>query len=652
LNKKLVAVFAAVGLLVATAGMASGVPKTRKHKPGKSPAASALNQSLHPDDQHGQADGHLPPARRNVDLVGRLRLTDTPGGIADVHYYKGYAYLAAWAPECPEGGVHVVDVSNPRNPRKVGFIPAGPEDYVGEGVHTIHISNNAFEGDVLLVNHEACGSNAQQGISLWDITNPRQPWPLALHTGDFTFFGEPFDFANSVHSVMGFTQDNNSKAFAVLVDNDEAGAFDVDIMNITNPGRPRMIAEVGLPDWAGAEVDAHGEDAFHHDMWFKRINGDDILGVSYWDAGWVFLNVNDPSNPEFIYDTNYPDSDLLGFSPPEGNGHQGEWSEDNRFFLGTDEDNAAFRAPHEILGGDNAGIYQGSQFAWTVPMNERYADGKAEGTTVYAGSGCPDDPDTPEVEGDVNENGIADRDEVPEASEYDAEYEEGEERIIVFTRGVCFFSEKVESGQLKGWDHVVIGNHHVGSGDGRFPNAFLCGSQGHDFDVTASGTCVGHRTMHLIFNDEPNYDTPEEPFIGADMPAIGTVGEEVSITSTFDGSGYLNLYDFETGEFLDYYAVRQAIDPDHASGSGTMTIHEIETDRRNNENLGYIAWYDVGLKVVKWTRNGIESLGTYRHAAGNDFWGVSLQQRGDRRPLIYMSDRDSGLWIFKYTGQQ
>ena len=94
------------------------------------------------------------------------------------------------------------------------------------------------------------------------------------------------------------------------------------------------------------------------------------------------------------------------------------------------------------------------------------------------------------------------------------------------------------------------------------------------------------------------------------------------------------------------------LEREKAFGFGTMSIHEIETDQRPGSNLGYIAWYAIGLKVVKWNENGIKSMGTYRDVGGNDFWGVSLEPRKNgRSPLIHMSDRDSGLWIFEYTGR-
>lgn len=634
--KKVILVLSALCLLIASA-VAVGASQDKGSGRDVTAGGETGPSRASDDGQHGPSTGHLPGAQKNFKLVSRLRLTDVDGGIADVHYYKGYAYLAAWSPECPNGGTHVVDVRDPQNPVKVGFLPAGPNDYVGEGVHAIHVENRRFTGDILLVNHEPCNENGHAGISLWDITDPTDPWPLARHEGDFDAWGRPW--ANSVHSVLGFTQQNDRKAYAVLVDNDEQGSTDVDIMDISDPGRPELISEVGLPDWPDVEVDGNGENAFHHDVWYRHVNGHHVLAVSYWDAGWVFLNVDDPANPVPLFDTNYPETDFLGFSPPEGNAHQGEWSRDGEFWLGTDEDFSPFRADFDILTGPNAGDFDGGEFGWTVPIAQNFENDIAQGTTVWGGTGCPED---------VNGNGTPDNEEVPDASDYDQHYSEGEERIIVLTRGTCFFSQKVEAGEDAGWDMVLIGNHHAGSGAGEFPDAYICGSKGHEYEPTVSAGCIGHRAMHLLFNDAPTYG--DQPHEGSDMPPIGTVGEEAAMTSEFDGWGYLNLYDYDTGEYIDSYAPKQVLERDKAFGWGTMSVHEIATDPRRGSNLGYLAWYGIGLKAVEWGPDGIKSRGVYRHIAGNDFWGVSLERRRGKSPLIHMSDRDSGLWIFKYTG--
>ena len=640
MRKRLLASLAVVALIASSAGTATAdIPRRNSRKTQSDSALQTTKRLLGLDAlkgrQHGGREGHLPGARENVRLISKLRLTKVEGGIADVHYYKGFAYLSAWAPECPKGGVHVVDVRRPNKPKRVGFIPAGPDDYVGEGVHAIHIDNRWFEGDVLLVNHEGCGPEFKEGISLWDITKPGAPKPLALHTGDFETDGQSFPTANSVHSVLGWTAGH--KAYAVYSDNYEAGVTDVDIMDISNPRKPKLVSETGLPDWPEAQEPlARGGQAFHHDVWAKKIGGNWVLGVSYWDAGWVFLNVDDPTNPRFIYDTDYPAEDLLGFSP-EGNAHQGEWNYNARYWLGTDEDFSPYRIePFEITTGPNAGEYEAGEFGFSVPIAQKFSDQQINGPTILGGLGCPSNDE------------YGDQPPIPDASEL--ETEPGEEKIVVLSRGLCFFSEKIEQGQLAGYDVVVIGNNHEGAAGGEAPDAPLCGSPGHEFEPTASAICIGHRAMHLIFNDEPEY----EPVVGEspDLPPIGTIGEKIRGAAVFDAWGYLNQYDYRTGEFIDFYAPRETLNSKNAFGKGALSVHEIETDQRRGVNLGYLAWYAAGLKVVKFGPNGIKELGTYRHRRGNDFWGVSLIPQAQRRPLIVMSDRDYGLWIFKYTGRQ
>ena len=135
------------------------------------------------------------------------------------------------------------------------------------------------------------------------------------------------------------------------------------------------------------------------------------------------------------------------------------------------------------------------------------------------------------------------------------------------------------------------------------------------------------------------------------MPAIGTPGASVSATSTFDGWGTIHLLDAKTLEEIDNYSIPEAIDPAYAAGFGAMSVHEVATDKA--ENLAYLSWYDAGIRVIRFGPNGIEEVGHYIDPNGNDFWGVEAHRLpGDPTETTYIlgSDRDSGLWIFKYTG--
>ncbi|HEV8572175.1 MAG TPA: hypothetical protein VGR49_03870 [Actinomycetota bacterium] len=669
-------------LLTVTVQGATGAQRTQRTKTAKEKlfARQVIRPALRSVQQHGPLTDHLLQSPRNVEVVGRVRLTNIPGGIADVHYYKGYAYLNAWAPYCTTtttgeplngGGTFVVDARDPANPRKVGFIDAGPNNYKTEGAHVFHMDTRYFTGDVLITSNEACDSvfPHRGGVDLYDVTDPTNPVALALGVGDTDYESPGMGpEANQAHSAMGWFDRASGRAYAVLVDNEELA--DVDILDITNPFRPGLIAETGLlgadvddpaDDWP-ASVNAFGDNAFHHDMWVQKIEGHWHIMPSYWDAGWVDLNVDNPSNPVFLGDFEYstPDPEFPDASPPEGNAHQGEWNKSRRMFFGSDEDFSGERfETFQITSGTFSGEERNAgEFGWTVPISSKFPDDQqVNGPTVWGGSGCPEDLDA---------NGTSDRQEaIDNASKDDvfpggAGLDPGEEPSIVFTRGICFFSEKVETGQMAGYDSVIIGNHHAGAGGGANPDATLCGGQGHEYTKTAVGICVGHKTMHDFFDDTPEYDAESSPNpvtyhghdITSDVP-YGTVGAEFTGTVVFDGFGYIHSIDANTLEELDTFAPAVVKKPENSFGFGTLSVHEVETDPRLGVRLVYVAWYNAGFRVVAYDSAGnIRQVGRFIAQKGNDFWGAAVQKRGSRRPLLHMSDRDYGLFIFKYTGPE
>ncbi|MBA2240188.1 MAG: hypothetical protein H0W09_02920 [Solirubrobacterales bacterium] len=607
------------------------------------------------DDQHGVDAGHLPASSSNVDLVGKLTtLTNQDGGIADVAAFGDYAYLAAFRPECVSRGgagtgVHVVDISNPAAPAKVGFLAAEANSYVGEGVHVMRFGTRS----ILVHNNETCNSAAPvvSGFSVWDVTNPLSPVKLGQF-GDTTPAVSPNQTYHTTHSVQGFVW--NDKAYAVAQDNQDLK--DVDIFDITpailGTGPAVLVAEVGLEDWPGAiNSFANGQSVFHHDMQQKVIGGRNFLLVSYWDAGQVLLNIDDPSNPVFVTDSDFtsPDPEFPSFTTPEGNSHQSYWSQDGRYLISTDEDFSPLRVLFEITSGPNRGQYGAGQFSWTVPVPE----GGVTGSTVFGGSGCV---------ADLNGNGVSDRVEVPSAATSGA-------TVVVFSRGFCTFSEKVETGQLAGYGTVLIGNSHVASRNGLLTDSFLCGAKGHEFTVTVHGLCTGHRAMHLLFGDPPAYSSPEGYGAGGDLPGIGTLGASISASTVFDGWGYVHLHDATQPDLpeLDTYAIPEAKDPAYKSGFGNLTVHEVKTDPRAGFNLAYFSWYSGGLRVARFGTGGLTEVGHYIAPGGSDFWGVvplctgqcllNDRDRGrgkhnSKRPLLLMSDRDSGLWILRYTGKE
>src|SRR6266511_2868415 len=347
--------------------------------------------------------------------------------------------------------VHIVNIANPASPSKVGFIPAHANSYVGEGVHVIHMSTPYFTGDILVHNNEICDSSlpGEGGVSLWDVSNPLTPVKFVGGVGDSTPAISPnINGVHTVHSafawyVPGANPPATGKAYVMMADNQEVA--DVDILDITNPAAPVMASETGLNDWPAAQSPlANGDTVFNHDFQVKKIGTRWIALNSYWDAGWVKLDVTNPAAPVFINDSDYPTPDpLTGFAIPEGNGHQAWFSSNNQFILGTDEDFSPTRTNCRIETGASAGATPCGEFGWTVPLATQFPSGFS-GTTVWGGSGC---------EEDVDGNGTGDRDEVL------ANYTKAQTGAdaIVFSRGTCFFSKKVETGELAGYKMVFVG---------------------------------------------------------------------------------------------------------------------------------------------------------------------------------------------------
>jgi len=560
--------------------------------------------------QHGGTGGHLPASKLNVDLVGKLRVHDAaPGIVADVASFKDFAYLTQFSPACASrgaGGVYIINIANPTSPIETGFITARPGSFPGEGAQVIHIETASFTGDVLAHNNEICtGSTVGKGgFSLWNVTNPLAPVALVENFGDTTSPAGATVPVRQYHSVFIWQQ--AGKAYLVASDDEEQAISDVDIFDISDPRNPRQIADVGLRDWPAARVNAFGSRSFNHDMVVEKIGNTWTLLSSYWDAGYVKLNVNDPANPRFIDDSDFssPDPEFTDFEVAEGNGHYAEFDRRGRFIIGTDEDFGPFRTELRIQTGPNTGSYPAAEGSGTKRI-VTLADQAMNNGTTFLGFGCPSaGPAAPE-DGDPNTDEIA-----------------------VMQRGgptaCAAFQVKAYTAKALGYDGFIVFND-AARGDAIVTMAV---------NSTLPGIFVGHSTGQKI--------------LGGSVPAEGTTGEQVRATSRFDGWGYIHLFDAATLNEIDTYAVPATKLEANASDSGTMSIHEVTFDR--NSDLAYLAWYDAGFRVVKYGPTGIQEVGHFIDEGGNDFWGVQLTTTARGQDLVLASDRDSGLYIFRYTG--
>jgi hypothetical protein len=176
-------------------------------------------------------------------------------------------------------------------------------------------------------------------------------------------------------------------------------------------------------------------EVFHHDVVVKEINGRQIMLVSYWDGGYVLLDVTNAAAATYIGDTDFanPDPEAvesgIGVVPPEGNAHQSEFTSDNKYVIAADEDFDPYAvAARDVPRGEDIFAPPGSD-------TPQLAQGQViEGGSVFVGRACPGDAAVP-----PGNPAVVD--------------------VAVVERGVCLFTEKVAAVQAAGgYDAVLIFN--------------------------------------------------------------------------------------------------------------------------------------------------------------------------------------------------
>jgi hypothetical protein len=610
------AAIAAAAVLLA-GGVAAAAPPA--------PDGGIASDGARDAQQHGDTAGHLNPegSSANVDLISKLKLKNAvPEKIADVGVFKGYAYLAAWGSvTCKYNGVHVVDIRDPEAPVEVGFIQSKEGSYPGEGIQALHIDTPAFAGDILVSNNEKCKDQAGfGGLNIYDVTKPTAPNPLTEGFGDSSVPGGGKKDAHEIHSV--FAWDAGDRAYAVIVDNEEA--IDTDFIDITNPKKPVLVAEYNLatlfPQILQA-APANLTEVFLHDMVVKEINGRQIMLASYWDAGYVAVDVTDPLAPTYLGDTDFsnPDPEALesGYVvAPEGNGHESELTLDDAYLIGADEDFGPLAVVAQNL--TDATDITAAQGDGTRLL----LDGEViEGPSVFVGRACLGDEAVPT--GDPASVDVA-----------------------VVERGVCTFTEKVANViAAGGWDAVLIFNR-VGT-DGGCDGTLSMSVEGDipTFGVAPRGQ--GFAIFDLAYDDAACLAGTGD----ARLPvAVGTVGDSLRFVGAFDGWGYVHLFRYGAGKMaeLDTYAIPEAHDQAFVRGFGDLSVHEVATSHVRSD-LAYFSYYSGGFRVAQIVDDNLVEVGHFIDVGGNNFWGVQVFDSGGQE-YVAASDRDSGLYIFRYTG--
>jgi hypothetical protein len=518
---------------------------------------------------------------------------------AHTHANGDFAYLGTFddiACTLDTTGIRIVDISAsgtkdaPAEFEQVAFVrsPAGSR---ANDVKVAHLETPHFSGDIMVFTDEPCGSTfvprlrskgggggpQRGGIEIFDVTDPTNPKSLKRNF-----------LKNGIHNTFIWQDGNNAYLIAV----DDVDARDVIVVDITKPQAPRVIAQVGWPDWPTDIADEFEAPAiFLHDLWVQ--GGKAYL--SYWDAGLVILDVNDPANPVFLGDSEYAVPDPLSGEFPAGDGHVSVPNKDGSLVLFGDEDFSAGALVSFTFESVEYPVAEGGFTPPTFTLPGVSFSGSVHWT---GGEGCTQ-------------------------AEIDRPANPGE--IALMQRGTCFFSTKAASAEALGYAGFIVAND-AARGDG-----LISMSSGTADVITIPGYFVGFST-------------------GETMKAAE--GGALLAEGVFDGYGYLRVMNVEdpaniveVGQFAT-----AGVFADPTIFPGDRTMHNIVVD---DDHHAYISWYAEGMRVVDFSSceppstvcNPLE-IAHYINDEGSNFWGVYLHTYTDGSRVILGSDRKTGLWMF------
>ncbi|HSH81755.1 MAG TPA: PA domain-containing protein [Herpetosiphonaceae bacterium] len=273
-----------------------------------------------------------------LSLVGALRLEPfnnrTQG---DVAAYKELAFVGKGRGPCPGTGVDIIDISNPAAPTKL----ADTDDYADTAMEDMGALRIGAR-DVLAVGLQACGADpatATMGLELVDITDPRNPERLGLfpagahgvHELDVTT--TPDGRALALLAVPDLEVET-------ATEEGSGGTGDLLIVDISDPAQPVQLAEWGVLDEPalGPEVYAGARRGGDSRTQLHSVRADargTRAYLSYWDAGVIILDISNPERPVYLGRTSYGPGD-------EGNAHSVADSEDGTLLIQADEDTSPF----------------------------------------------------------------------------------------------------------------------------------------------------------------------------------------------------------------------------------------------------------------------------------------------------------------------
>jgi hypothetical protein len=334
----------------------------------------------------GGAGGAGGGSALNMEVVGHDDLGGR-GFNGDVFVHDGAAYVGHWGfddwatgndrfcPEEPNSGVAVLDVRDPSQPAVVSHLqnPAGTS---AEDVVAYTAQSGPLAGrDIAASGIQVCGGSRYdtsffRGLMLWDVTDPSDPQALgSVDTGCCTRGVHEFEiehrpdgrtFAYATVPTSEYPDDVSPSGVR-----DRAGRGDFRLIDITDPSEPFEVSDWGVVKDAGGPlgpgIGCDADPIYGHGA--EPSDDGTRVFLSYWDSGFVALDLSDPANPTLLGHTTYP-------ANADGDAHSASYDDTRELLFTADEDFCKTSGPDTEKGYGYLRVYDYADPAGPVQIGE------------------------------------------------------------------------------------------------------------------------------------------------------------------------------------------------------------------------------------------------------------------------------------------
>jgi hypothetical protein len=313
----------------------------------------------------------------------------------DVYAHKGYAYLGTHSANGGGGGVRVFDMKDPSNPVEVAAFADIPgtwqEKVIVKTVNTEH-----FKGDLAAVSVQKLDRfdpNSKGGFILYDVTNPREPKKLGFWE-DASGARGTHELYLTVQGDNVYVLTAN--CYADYYSHGEK--MDVTIVDVSKPSSPETIYEFNPRDYISEVSDENYDGynwtdeegikrtAFAHSV--KTDGTGKTAFLSYWDLGTIMLDISDAKNPVYLGRTDFA-NDVQGAAHSMDLAKGGTVLVETREVFGPVregfESAYGYTMIYDIKDKTNPKLLSTfrTDFTETIPGGATVHDPKVQGNTLY-----------------------------------------------------------------------------------------------------------------------------------------------------------------------------------------------------------------------------------------------------------------------------